>query len=229
LQQIVTSLNSTSTVVLSQTTQVQNSILDLEKSTSDKFEELTAMQNMLDERLDILRVVLGPMVKVAVSNASAEVHADLDETKKYGRLDSSPLSLADPEYSTYTQQIGPTASTGHQRPSKNTRAARQIRYERTFCLLVRDNHFAIKFYSHPGNIVLQTERTGNSRYNKYKEDKSQHPTEFVDHKERRRRFLRETIGRHISRRRYAASSLQHCLFLLSHRSSLQVRRLCHSL
>ncbi|KAN0112249.1 hypothetical protein V8E51_005200 [Hyaloscypha variabilis] len=125
---------STSTVVLSQTTQVQNSILDLKKSTSDKFEELTAMQNMLSERLDILGVVLGPMVKVAVSNTVVEVHADLEETRKYGRLDSSPLNLADPAYSTYRQQIGPSTSTGHQRPSKNTRAARQIRYERTFCL-----------------------------------------------------------------------------------------------
>ena len=120
----MTSLSSTSTAVLLQTAQVQNSIGDLKKSTSDTFEEVTAMQNILSERLDILDVALGSMIKVTVSNAVREAYADLEGKKEYSRLDSSPSSLADRADLAYRQQIWPTTSTDHQRPSTNTRAAR---------------------------------------------------------------------------------------------------------
>jgi hypothetical protein len=119
--------------VLLQTTKAQNSIVDLKKSTSEKFEELTAMHNILGKRLDTLSVALGAMVKVAVSNAVREACTDLEETRKYATLDSPRSVLEDQAYSAYRQQRWSTTS-GHQRLGTNTRAARQICYERTVCL-----------------------------------------------------------------------------------------------
>ncbi len=82
----------------------------------------------------MLGVALGPMVEAAVSNAVREVYANLEETKKCGRLEGSLSGLVDGAHSTYRQQTWPTTPTSHQRPSISTSAARQIRYARTVSL-----------------------------------------------------------------------------------------------